>query len=103
MYSKTVFAFATAAIFSMAAFDLTPALAADLNPQPLPPGADSAMRPGGWVMLNPQPLPPGATSTMRPGDWVMLNPQPLPPRVLRQYRARYGEFLLKTRAKTQGE
>ena len=56
-----------------------------LNPQPLPPGAQKSKTaqksPGSKVELNPQLLPPGAKANQNTSaaSKVELNPQPLPP------------------------
>jgi hypothetical protein len=39
-----------------------------------------------WIALNPQPLPPKANSVIRRPDLGALNPQPLPPRLILKIR-----------------
>lgn len=60
-----------------------PAEKTALNPQPLPPGPQSAGQKSSAaskVELNPQPLPPGAKKgSVSAESKTALNPQPLPP------------------------
>jgi hypothetical protein len=56
-----------------------------LNPQPLPPKAQSGppISPASKASLNPQPLPPKSKiqgPPISPASKVSLNPQPLPPK-----------------------
>src|SRR5690349_3834281 len=58
-----------------------------LNPQPLPPKAQTLADSGfDRVALNPQPLPPKSQSLWGSAlDKIALNPQPLPPGIRSQF------------------
>lgn len=67
---------------TLKAQNATAAEKVQLNPQPLPPGAqkNTSTQNASKVALNPQPLPPGKMKqNTSAASKVALNPQPLPP------------------------